>query len=262
MYVVNCKYPTTWDHANLYILSDFHIGDPHADMEDVYAQLQQIQEDPNALFVINGDLINTALKNSVSDVYSELLSPMEQIRTMVDLLRPISKKLIGATSGNHEDRVAKNDGVDITRLICRELKVEDRYDPDGVMIFLTFGLRPAHDRHGRHLQGLTYSIYMTHGRGGGRKEGAKAIRLADMASIVDADIYIHSHSHLPMVMAESMFRVHESSHTVEEVDKLFVNSSSSLNYGGYGQKNEYKPQSKRHPIIHLTGERKLARATL
>ena len=32
---------------------------------------------------------------------------------------------------------------------------------------------------------------------------AKAIRLADMASIVDADIYIHSHTHLPMIMKQA-----------------------------------------------------------
>ena len=44
------------------------------------------------------------------------------------------------------------------------------------------------------LRQMCYTIYTTHGRGGGRKEGAKAIRLADMASIVDADIYIHSHA--------------------------------------------------------------------
>ena len=33
-----------------------------------------------------------------------------------------------------------------------------------------------------------------------RKEGAKMIRLADMTTVVNTDIYIHSHTHLPAIM--------------------------------------------------------------
>jgi hypothetical protein len=99
-------------------------------------------------------------------------------------------------------------------------------------------------------------IYANHGSGGGRKEGAKIIRLADMASIVDADIYIHSHTHLGMIMKESFFRVNPMNSSVKQVDKLFVNTASCLTYGGYGEGYEFKPSSKATPIIYLNGLQK------
>lgn len=262
MRIVKCNYPASWEHANVYILSDLHIGDPKCNMDDVYRQIRQVKEDPYGLCVLNGDLVNTATRSSISDIYSETISPMEQLETVVSLFEPIKDRVIGATSGNHEDRIWNSDGVDIVRFMCKQLRIEDRYDPDAVVIFLRFGTKNGHDSHGHKNTTLVYSFYMTHGRGGGRKEGAKAIRLADMASIIDADIYIHSHTHLPMIMSNAFYRVHEVSKSVEKVDKLFVNSSGSLDYGGYSEKNEFKPAASRHPVIHLDGRNKLARATL
>lgn len=262
MHAVKCNYPAAWDHANVYILSDLHIGDPKCDMDDVNKQIKQVEEDPCGLCVLNGDLMNTATRSGISDIYSETLPPMEQLQRVIELLTPIKDKIIGVTSGNHEDRVWNNDGVDITRFMCQQFKIEDRYDPDGVVIFLRFGTKNSHAQKRTVKTGWTYSIYMTHGRGGGRKEGAKAIRLADMASTVDTDIYIHSHTHLPMIMSTGFYRIHESQKSIEKVDKLFVNSSGSLEYGGYSQKNEFKPAAIRHPVIHLDGGEKCARATL
>ena len=83
-----------------------------------------------------------------------------------------------------------------------------------------------------------------------------------MASIVDADIYIHSHTHLGMIMKQGFFRVDLSSSTIQNVTKLFVNTSSNLNYGGYGEAQEFKPNSKDTPVIHLNGCKKEMYATL
>ena len=88
------------------------------------------------------------------------------------------------------------------------------------------------------------------------KEGAKAIRLADMASIVDADVYLHSHTHLPMVMKQGFYRIDHSHFTVNNVTKLFVNTSSALSYGGYGEAFEFKPNSTDTPTIYINGQRR------
>lgn len=40
------------------------------------------------------------------------------------------------------------------------------------------------------------------------------------------------------------------------MDKLFVNTAATLNYGGYGQTLEFKPVSKDNPIIRLSGVKK------
>lgn len=100
------------------------------------------------------------------------------------------------------------------------------------------------------------------GGGGGRKEGAKAIRLADMASIVDTDVYLHAHTHLPMVMKQAFYRASPSTRSCALVDKLFVNTAANLGYGGYGQAMEFKPSSKESPVIYLDGRHREMKATL
>ena len=115
---------------------------------------------------------------------------------------------------------------------------------------------------GNHGRRVCYTIYTLHGSGGGRKEGAKAIRLADMASIIDVDVYIHSHTHLPMIMKQGFHRVDLSNSAVALVDKLFVNTAANLKYGGYGEAGEFKPSSMDTPVIYLNGTKKEFKARL
>ena len=262
MKAVRADYPEHWPHANVYTLADLHIGDPHSIPAEVLRRVREAENDPYGLVLLNGDLMNTAIRTGVSDVYGELLSPMQQMQELVDLLRPIKDKIIGVTTGNHENRIYKNDGVDTTRLVCRELGIEDRYAPEGILIFLRFGRQNPHGRHMDKNPHQWYSLYACHGSGGGRKEGAKAIRLADMAAICDADVYVHSHTHLPMVMKQSFYRTNPTNCRVTLVPKLFVNTGAALDYGGYGQAQEYKPSSTSTPVIHLDARNKRMSATL
>lgn len=262
MHSVRADYPTEWTHCNIYTLADLHIGDEHSKADEIARRINQIKEDPCGLCICNGDLLNTATKTSVSDIYSEQLSPMQQMQAAVDLLRPIADKIIAVTAGNHENRIYRADGIDITRLVCRELGIEEKYHPAGVLVFLRFGERAATTQHKDRNPRQWYSIYATHGSGGGRKEGAKAIRLADMAAIVDADVYIHSHTHLPMVMKNSFYRVDSSNCCARWTEKLFVNTAAALEYGGYGQSMEFKPSSYSNPVIHLEARKKRATATM
>jgi hypothetical protein len=83
-----------------------------------------------------------------------------------------------------------------------------------------------------------------------------------MASIIDTDIYIHSHTHLPMIMKQAYHRIDATNSTVALVDKLFVNTAANLNYGGYGEAQEFKPTSKDTPVIYLSGTKKAFEARL
>ena len=140
-------------------------------------------------------------------------------------------------------------------MLLEDWGLDNRYSPESVLLFLRFG---NNNRNRRQL----YTFYVTHGSGGGRKEGAKAIRLADLACIVDSDIYIHAHTHLPMIFKENFIRVSESNSTSSMVTKLFVNSSANLEYGGYGEVMGCKPASMDKPVIHLCGVKKHLTATL
>lgn len=262
MHSVRADFPTEWTHCNIYTLADLHIGDEHSKADEIAKRINQIKEDPCGLCICNGDLLNTATKTSVSDIYSEQLSPMQQMQAAVDLLRPIADKIIAVTAGNHENRIYRTDGIDITRLVCRELCIEDKYHPAGVLVFLRFGERSSNTQHKDRNPRQWYSIYATHGSGGGRKEGAKAIRLADMAVVIDVDVYVHSHVHTPIIMKNSFYRIDSSNCCARLTEKLFVSTAAALDYGGYGQMQEFKPASLSNPVIHLEARKKRATATM
>lgn len=255
MDAIKFEIETPLEYVEIHTFADWHIGDRACDISAIREMIVTIKDNPNAYVICNGDLMNNATKTSVSDCYAEDIPPMEQLSTMCGLLEPIKDKIIMLCQGNHEARTYRNDGIDLTYLVAKQLGIADRYCRNGGVVFLRFdnGVTGKSDRHGNKL---CYILYATHGSGGGRKEGAKAIRLADMASIVDADIYVHSHTHLPMIIKESYYRTSAANSSVAKVDKLFVNTSAQLDYGGYGQSYEFKPASKNNVTILLSGKRK------
>lgn len=241
-------------------LADLHIGDIHSDGKKIQEWLKYIEETPNCYTILNGDLMDTAIKTSVGDTYGATLRPMEQLQQCVKLFGKIASegKILACCGGNHEARIYRNDGLDVTQMLCNQLMIGDLYAPEAALVFVQFGKQSGE----KHYWPMLYTIYCTHGSGGGRKEGGKINRLVDLACIVDADIYIHSHTHLPMVSRNSYYRVDKSKQTTFQVDKLFVNTSSSLQYGGYGEVQSFKPNSLETPMIILDGHKRGMRAVL
>ena len=240
------------DVAEVHVFADLHIGDKFCDKKLIKERIDAVKDKEHAYVILNGDIINNATTTSVSDSYAEEIPPMEQLAQFVELFDPVKEKILCITSGNHENRTYNKEGIDITRLCARQLGIEDRYSKTGMVLFLRIESDATKNKH----TATRYVIYCNHGSGGGRKEGAKAIRLADMASIVDADIYIHSHTHLPMILKEGFYRTDVCNSTITKVDKLFVNTSAMLDFGGYGEAFEFKPSSKDTPVIYLSGQKK------
>lgn len=259
MKAVKVDLPRSLKHAEIYTLSDLHLGDRHCNCHELAEQIKQIEQNPNAYVILNGDLINNATTQSISDTYSETLSPMEQLRQAIDLFTPIKDKILAITSGNHENRTYRTDGIDLTEIMARELGLGDRYAPESVTLFLRLGQMPnCYKATGKpnQVRQICYMLHITHGSGGGRREGGKINRLIDLASIIDVDIYIHSHTHLPAILKQAFYRADNKNNTISLVDKMFINTNAWLNYGGYGEAQGYKPASIKTPIIYLDGSRK------
>lgn len=248
MKAIKCDLPFA-ERIEVHPMSDLHLGDIHSDFKSIMEKIEHIKNTPNAYCILDGDLMDSAIASSIGDTYGASLQPMEQMRQCVNIFAPIKDKILAVLPGNHEHRIYKTDGLDITEIMCSQLGIVERYSPTTALLFIRFGTSSSQRRNRPQL----YTAYVTHGSGGGRKEGGKVNRLADLASIVDADIYIHAHTHLPLVFRESFFRVSGSNSSVAEVEKLFVNTAASLRYGGYGDKQAYKPASRKSPVIYLNG---------
>ena len=65
-----------------------------------------------------------------------------------------------------------------------------------------------------------------------------------------------------MTMKQAFYRTDVRNSAVVCVEKLFVNTAAALDYGGYGQRFEYRPSSKESPVIYLDGKKKDFRARL
>lgn len=250
MKVLNINLAKDLDYLELIPLADTHYGDTNCNIDKLKETINYIKNNKHVYCVLNGDIIDNAIKQSVGDVYLQKRTPTEQLEEICKLFAPIKDKILAVTIGNHEYRTWKLDGIDLTKLFCLNLGIEDKYAREAAMLFVRFGQLNSHNN----FRSQLYSIYMTHGSGGGRKEGAKAIRLADMASIIDADIYIHSHTHLPMIMKQAFYRASRVTSSVQLVTKLFVNTAANLKYGGYAEMGEFKPSSTDTPHIFLSGK--------
>ena len=265
MKVIKIDLPRKLEQIEIHTFADEHLGDMCCDVKRLLQRIEYVKSTPNAYCILNGDIIDNATRNSVGDTYTQELSPMNQLKKAYELFEPIKDKILCITQGNHENRTYRSEGINLSALIASQLGLSERYTPTSALMFVRLGEsadgKKETNGSGRRRQ-ICYSIYTLHGSGGGRKEGGKINRLADLASIIDADIYIHSHTHLPIIMKQAFYRIDVRNSTVGIAEKLFVNTASNLDYGGYGEAQAYKPNSKETPIIYLSGCKKYMRARL
>lgn len=264
MKVIKIDLPRELSSVELHIFADEHLGDTCCDVKRLMQRIEYVKNTPSAYCILNGDIIDNATKTSIGSVYDSELNPMNQLQKAVEIFEPIKDKIICITHGNHENRTYKSEGINLSSLLARQLGLHDKYTPTSAVLFIRLGesMKGKESNGSGKRRQICYTGYVLHGSGGGRKEGGKINRLADMASIIDTDFYIHSHTHLPIIMKQAFFRIDARNNAVALVDKLFVNTASNLNYGGYGEFGEFKPNSKETPVIYLNGRKKQYEARL
>ena len=239
------------DEVTIIPIADVHIGDKLSNLKLLKQALERIKKEPNTYTIINGDLCNMALKNSKSDVYSDSLSPMQQVIEVTNLLEEIKSKILVISSGNHEDRTQKETNIDVTRLIARELGIEERYANGWWYLYLTFG------KSNNHNKPITYGITGIHGYGGGRKSGGKINRLEDMSQVVLADLYLMSHTHKPISTKNCIYIPYYQSKTLMKQEMHYLMTNSFLESdGGYAEKMGFPPSNTSITEAKLNGIKK------
>lgn len=223
------------NNIQIYVLSDMHIGDANADLPTLKKIIEHIKNTPNMYVILLGDILNTALKTSKSDIYSETLNIMDAQKLALQLLLPIKDKILAMTPGNHENRVWKEVGVDLSLWLAEKLSVQDRYRNNNIALTIQFGS----DVNGNPFR---LNIFGQHGAyGGGRRLGAAMNALEDLDGIVgNADIYIRAHTHQPIQGSRNIF-LFDDKGNMHRRTKYYFNSPSVLNYGGYAAEKGYKP---------------------
>lgn len=240
---IECK-----EDIHILPMSDLHIGDKHCDYNIISDMISKIKNEPNTYTFLLGDLMNTAITNSKSDSYSEQLTPAQQIDKCYELLYPIKDKILAIIPGNHEERISRTVGLDTTKVLADRLGLSDRFASESALVILHVGQKKGHIKNEKPIP---YSFYLNHGHGGGRRAGGKVNGLSDFASIIDADVIIQGHTHMPVCFRQCHYRISVQNDVATLHEQVLVNLPSSLSYGGYGMRNGYQPASNKYPEIVL-----------
>lgn len=251
MKAISCNLPETIDKLEIEIFSDLHLGSSKCSYPLIQERVARVKDNPNVYGIILGDLLNNSTRTSVGDVYEEPLSPMQQIQLAINTFEPVKDKILAVTSGNHERRSYKTDGVDLGWLFARELDIEKVYNYCACLLFVRFGNEV------RHCRKMCYTIYLTHGDGqGGRTVGGKANGLQRRGQIVNADIIVTGHTHAPIAFRDAFFEVDYRNSVVQKKEQLFVNASATLDYEEYAELYGMRPSSTKSPVIVLNGHKR------
>ncbi len=246
---IDAKFKAIED-VKIYFIADVHLGDPLCDIKLLKSAIKEIQGSDNSFCILNGDILNIATKNSVSFEYKGL-SPMEELELAVELFKPISHKILGVTTGNHENRINKDTSVDMTKLFCIELGIEDKYCGTAGYLFLHFGEKEV----GRKAP-MCYTLYFTHGYGGGTTVGAKANKITKLSGVILADVIAMGHLHQNLKTEDSIFVPEYGNQVVKQKEIHYVMNNSFLNYGGYGEQMGLKPTTKKLSKVVLNAKRR------
>ena len=237
------------DHAYIIPFSDLHLGDPLFDEQKFIGYRDWVLAQPNAFVTINGDIINAALPDSVSDSMGEKYNPKQAIYRAQDVLAPLfnANRVLCYNDGNHEYRIRRRTALDVGELICDHFGRKDLYTGDGAYLELALGK----GRNGKHL---VYTAAIFHGTGGGKRPGGKVNAVQDFQRIAVADIFIEGHVHMPSCFTQSIFVPDLHNHKLMEVKQTFVCGGSFLKWGGYSERKGYFPSRTGCPRIRISGE--------
>ena len=189
-----------------------------------------------------GDLLEIAQKNSPgASLFCQNATPQEQIEWGVELLEPIKDKILIMHGSNHERRVFKNAGVDITKNMARELGIA--YAEYGAYTRILVGDQ-------------AYTIYSTHGKSGARTRESKMKILRTISTVnVGADAYIMGHVHTNDNSINPINQLDLKAKTVSIKEIVLVLSGHFLKYNNsYAEESNMSPEPPTAPIILLDGE--------
>ena len=247
--------PRDLTEVKIVVLSDLHYGNPYCSEKHFLRALDWVAKTPNCYVFLNGDLCETALKSSKGDIHEQTVSPSKQKKLVAQMLEPIQGRILGMTTGNHENRTTQLTSEDPSEYIAEKLKVP--YRPEGMLFKLSFG--GGNSSHAD--RPFVFWSYITHGYGGARTKGAKAQKGERVSQWIHADWYAMSHDHVVNI-APDIYLLPDNRSKLSDIDgfttglvsakrKMIVKTNSFMKWGGYAEVGGFPPSDLSTPVINL-----------
>lgn len=233
-------------------IGDVHLGAAEH-MEAAWREFRTaIQNEENSYIILCGDLINNATRNSVSNMFDEVMRPREQKRLMTEMLMPLRDRILCAVPGNHEGRSGRDADDDPCYDIMCKLDLEDLYRENMAFLKIQIGSLTANG-----TRNPTYTFAITHGSGGGILTGGAVNRAERFGYAIDgADALIVGHTHKPFNTYPGKIKIDANNNRVSVKPFHVVNCSSWLDFAGYAMKHMMLPTAHVAQKILLSGKSK------
>ena len=252
MKYVICRLP--YKYAYLIVIGDLHIGDRgfgEESKEKLRGYLEWVRDRPNARVFLNGDLLNCATRVSATSPFDQDMPLKEQIEMVVNYLKPIKKKIIGAIDGNHEQRLSDYCGYSPTISICDRLGFP--YFGDSAVVNFQVGIHKRGS--GRENARISYLGYFHHTTGGGATVGGKINRVDKMRQLViNCDFYCGSHNHMLGAVPVAVPYVDRINGCIVLLKQFLIDCGGYLEWSdSYAERKQLPPQKIGSPRIRLDG---------
>ena len=215
----------------IYAIADVHLGAKECAVKEFRRFVERIAADKDAYIVICGDVLNNGVKDSVTNVYEEVLPPHAQIETAVELLTPIKDKILGCVGGNHEHRTKKAVDLDPLYAVMLMLGKGELYRQNLAFVRVNLERGKTKDH---------YALLLVHGASAGKRNKF------DLGAVEGVDAIIGGHVHSGDIRKNTRI-IFSTSNTVKTRDIVSLTAVSWLDYGGYAARALHMPQSTKHP---------------
>lgn len=209
------------NYAEVVFIGDVHFGSPQFDKPRFLAMLDYCLKHKLYVFLM-GDLIELSTRESVgAGVYEQEFKGQSQYEQMIEWLSPLAKAklILGLLNGNHEERAYKMAGIDVAKMMARELNVKYL----GNACWNTFKVGKQR-----------YSIYSLHGRTGSRFDGTALLALERISTSFFCDLIVMGHAH-KMISSTVIMQKVIGNQVVEHKKTLLITGSYLKYDGGYAQ---------------------------
>ncbi len=229
------------EYVEVQFLGDLHLGHPQSWTSRFQEFIDYVLKNRNYVFFM-GDLLESGLTSSIGDsVYQQKLNPQDQMDAVIELIKPVCEAglCIGYLSGNHEYRIKKITSIDVSKIICRELKIP-------YLEYACWNLW--------YIGNQSYSVYAYHGSSGSRFIYTKIKAAVDISHYFLSDVVVMAHVHDLGSEAVERQYVDKIRQQIVVRKQYIVLTGHFLGYDqSYAQEKGYPPSKLGSPKILFNG---------
>lgn len=229
------------NYVEVVFIGDVHFGSDITNVSKFKEMVKYCTDNELYVFCM-GDMIEAANRYSIGSGVYEQGHPQKQVEGLIDTLKTLVEKnlIVGYLSGNHEDRITKATGIDISKFIAKELKAP-YLGSAGWSLF--------------YVGNQSYTLYTIHGVSSARHKYTKIKAVLDIASTFHADIVVMGHIHDLDITSGERQGVDKKKKIIYNKKYIALLSGHFLNYDGYAKMYGFEIGKQGSPKIKLFGDK-------